>query len=211
MGLLKKSMKNKAEQVARLKSNADVSALIRNRLKEFSSFESRPSSAWFGELCFCIMTANASAKGGMKAQEGVGEEGFMKLSEKELSKKLKDIGYRFPNVRAKYIAEARRHALELKEIIGAMTSFEAREWLVENIKGIGMKEASHFLRNVGRTDLAILDKHIICSMGKEVKALTSERYLDIEKELNSLAKATGTNLAELDLLLWYGQTGEVLK
>ena len=194
-----------------MKGNADVSALIRKRIEEFSSFSKKPSSAWFSELCFCILTANASAKGGIKVQDEVGEEGFLGLSEKDLSKKLKDIGYRFPNVRAKYIAEARKHAKGLKVMMKSMTSFQAREWLVENVKGIGMKEASHFLRNTGRTDLAILDKHIIRSMGREAKALTPEKYLDIEKELNSLAKATGTNLAELDLLLWHGQTGEVLK
>jgi len=70
-------MKNIAEKVRKIGDDKAVSGLVKKRLAEFASFESKPSSAWFSELCFCIMTANASAKGGMKAQEGVGEEGFM--------------------------------------------------------------------------------------------------------------------------------------
>ena len=194
-----------------MKGDADVTSIIADRLSEFASFKDKPSSAWFSELCFCILTANASAKGGMKAQDEVGEERFLNLSENELSNKLKEIGYRFPNIRANYIVEARKHAKGLKEIIKSMTSLQAREWLVANVKGIGMKEASHFLRNTGRIDLAILDKHIIRSMGLEVRPMNKKRYENIESKLEKISKSSGINMAELDLLLWHGQTGEVLK
>jgi len=39
---------------------------------------------------------------------------------------------------------------------------DMREWLIRSIRGIGYKEASHFLRNIGLGEnLAILDRHIL--------------------------------------------------
>ncbi|MFC1685513.1 N-glycosylase/DNA lyase [Nanoarchaeota archaeon] len=193
-----------------VKGKEGVYPIIKQRLREFSSFENKGNKEWFSEMCFCLLTANASAKGGIAVQEALGSKGFLSLPEKKLAKRLKEIGYRFPNVRAKYIVEARKHT-NIKNVINGMTSHQAREWLVKNIKGLGMKEASHFLRNVGRKDVGILDKHILRSMKVEAKPLSPKKYVDVEKKLFSLAKSAKTNMAELDLILWYGQTGEVLK
>ena len=100
-----------------------------------------------------------------------------------------------------------------------MESVEARNWLNENVYGLGMKEASHFLRNVGKKDVAIIDFHIVDLLNSEglldfdrkSKSLTPSRYLEIEKVLLDLGKRLGLNLAELDLYLWYLETGKVLK
>lgn len=203
-------MEEKINFIRKIKSDPNTYLRVQQRIAEFESFKDKPNSAWFSELCFCLMTANASARGGIAAQKAVREEGFLNLSQEELAKKLVEVKYRFPFVRSKYIVEARRHS-NIKEIIQKMPSREAREWLVKNIKGLGMKEASHFLRNVGRKDLAILDKHIIRSLGLEVKPLKKETYEEIEKKLFEIGKITNTDMAELDLILWYGQTGEILK
>ncbi len=204
-------MHDKIKYVEDVKNNPNVSQLVSKRLAEFASFKDKPNEEWFSELCFCLMTANASARGGIAAQKHVGSKGFLELSQEDLAKKLIEARYRFPNVRSKYIVDARKHADGFKERIQSLQSLQAREWLVENIKGLGMKEASHFLRNVGRTDLAILDKHIIRALGHELKPLKKERYVEIEKQLVEMGKKTNTNMAELDLYLWYGQTGEILK
>jgi N-glycosylase/DNA lyase len=181
---------------------------VRKRLKEFN-FESKEHHEWFSELCFCLLTANASAEAGIRVQKAIGK-GFLSLHPDKLSKRLKELKYRFPNVRAKYIHEARK-CHKIKDMIKGMPSEQAREFLVENVKGLGMKEASHFLRNTGRTDVAIIDRHIMRVLGHPVKSINKRNYLDMEDRLLRLAKLTKTNQAELDLILWSIQTGKVLK
>jgi N-glycosylase/DNA lyase len=41
--------------------------------------------------------------------------------------------------------------------------FARRDWLAQEkqVKGLGYKEASHFLRNIGVKGHAILDKHVM--------------------------------------------------
>jgi len=90
------------------------------------------------------------------------------------------------------------------------------EWLVKNISGIGYKEASHFLRNIGFTNLAIVDFHILNLLARhglieKPKTLTRKKYLEIEEVLRAIAEKLDLNLAELDLYLWYMETGKVLK
>ncbi|MEM2975891.1 MAG: N-glycosylase, partial [Candidatus Bathyarchaeia archaeon] len=91
-----------------------------------------------------------------------------------------------------------------------------REWLVKNIKGIGYKEASHFLRNIGFTNLAIIDFHILNILTrhkliKKPKTLTRKNYLEIEQTLKNIAEKLNLTLAELDLYLWYIETNKILK
>lgn len=201
---------NHVEIINEVMKNREIKRVIDQRLLEFSSFKNKNCIEWFSELCFCLLTANASAAGGMKVQAEVSPKEFLELSQEKLAEKLKKIGYRFPNVRSKYIVGARKFQ-NIKELIQKMSSQEAREFLVKNVKGLGMKEASHFLRNTGRLDVGILDKHIMRSLGYEVKSMNPQRYEKVEKDLIKLARKTGTNLAELDLILWWKQTGTVLK
>ncbi|GIU68605.1 MAG: N-glycosylase [Candidatus Pacearchaeota archaeon] len=192
---------------------------INKRMKEFEKIKTK--KAIFKELCFCILTANSSAEKCIKIQKEI-NDGFFYLNEKKLSKKLSDLGYRFPNTRAKYIIEARK---KIKELIKAINlckkgnnkkARELREWLVKNIKGLGMKESSHFLRNIGYKNLAIIDFHIVDFLVKnkiikENKNLTKEKYLEIEEILKKIANKTNLSLGELDLYIWYLETEKVLK
>jgi len=189
---------------------------VDSRLREFREVGKKSNDEIFNEMCFCILTANYSAEGGMHIQKSVGK-GFLKLPEEELAKRLKELGHRYPQLRAKFIVEARKHHGSLKETIESFGSEEkAREWLVKNVKGLGYKEASHFLRNIGFKNLAIIDFHIIDILEKHglierPKTLTRKKYLEIEKILREIAKKLDMNLAELDLYLWYEETGKVLK
>lgn len=94
---------------------------------------------------------------------------------------------------------------------------KAREWLVKNVEGIGWKEASHFLRNVGFGGVAILDRHVLRVLhehgliGEIPKSLPRGRYLEIEEKIEKLARKLDLSLGELDLYLWYMKTGEILK
>jgi len=189
--------------------------VIDSKIKEFRKIRT-DSKQLFKELCFCILTANFNAERCIKIQEEI-DEGFLTLTEEELVEKLRELGHRYPNVRAKYVVEARKYANTLKEMINSFDDVrELREWLVKNIKGIGYKEASHFLRNIGYTDVAIIDFHIIdilteYGLIERPRTLTKRRYLEIEELLRSIAKSLGLSLAELDLYLWYMKTGKVLK
>jgi len=208
-------MKDVLKCVAGAKS-PDVVKKVRQRVAEFKLLGRKPSKEIFEEMCFCILTANYTAEGGIRIQKAIGD-GFLTLSEKQLAAKLRALGHRFPNTRAKYIYEARKHAAVLKKKINSFSDKDARrEWLVKNIKGLGYKEASHFLRNVGFDDYAIIDFHIVDFLErhgvvKRPKTLTPKKYVEIEKALRKLADACGMTQGELDLYLWYCETGKILK
>jgi len=193
-----------------------VSNLVETRISEFRKMGGESSGEIFKELCFCMLCANYAAERSIKIQKALGD-GFLNLPEAKLRARLVALGYRFPNVRTRYIVEARRYKDSLKDIIASFDEErKLREWLIDNIKGIGPKEASHFLRNIGHTDLAILDFHIINILVRhglieKPKTLTRRRYLEIEELLRNIAAKAGLNLAELDLYLWYMETGKVLK
>ena len=95
---------------------------------------------------------------------------------------------------------------------------ERRDFFAKNrsIKGLGYKEASHFLRNIGFSGYAILDKHILNSLremgviNKRMEPTTAAGYLAIEKKLE-IRREIGINMDHLDLLLWSRKTGEILK
>ena len=211
-------MKELIETVNRLREDHTVVDFVKRRINEFEENYNKESVDWFSELCFCILTANSSAKLGIRIQKRIGAEGFLNMPLERLTAILKEEGHRFYRNRAEFIFKARKFDVKVKNII---TSFEdgkdAREWLVENVKGLGYKEASHFLRNVGHRNVAILDRHILrirkrYGLIMEIpKRLTRRRYLELEGILEELAEVIGINLGELDLYLWYLETGEVLK
>lgn len=194
----------------------NLKGMVDARIKEFKTLGKCSGKDIFNEVCFCILTANFTAEGGIRIQQEMGN-GFLTLPEQQLAKRLKELGHRFPNTRARYIVEARRHKDSIKEKMESLRDvMELREWLVKSIKGIGYKEASHFLRNVGFDDLAIIDFHIVDILVKyglivRPKTLTRNRYLEIEKVLRGVANDLGLTLAELDLYLWCAETGKVLK
>jgi N-glycosylase/DNA lyase len=194
----------------------EVGGLVKDRIMEFEGI-GRDEDKLFKELCFCLLTANFTAEGGMRIQKAIGE-GFLKLGGKELTEKLRELGYRYPEARAHYIVEARRLYGKLrKKVKSFKDGLEAREWLVGDVKGLGYKEASHFLRNTGFKDVAIIDRHIqrflkSKELIEEVSgALNRDRYLQLEKLLSAIANRLELSLAELDLYLWYIMTGKILK
>jgi len=194
--------------------NTPIFSIIESRIKDFEKINSLGEKKWFDELCFCLLTANFSAKGSIKIQENIGD-GFRTLNEPSLAKRLAELGHRYPNARANYIVLARQHLGSLKKkVTGFENGRTARVWLQE-IKGLGMKEASHFLRNVGYKDVSILDKHILNLLFENhlinsIK-MTPKRYVEIEKIMDKLSEKFSLDHARLDLYLWYLKTGQVLK
>ncbi len=195
--------------------NSPISKKIKRKIKEFKSIDLDSNEELFSEMCFCLLTANFNAEKSIKIQEEIGEC-FSTHSKEEISKKLKDYGHRFPNKRAEYIHESKKCRNKLKNIVGFHDRQIMREWFVKNVKGLGYKEVSHFLRNIGFDDYAIIDFHIVDvlvkhSIIKKPKTLTKKRYLEIEDKLREIARKTDLTLSELDLYLWYMETGKILK
>ena len=212
---LPRTMQALLDKILRLKST-DVKHQVETRIAEFSEIKTQSKDLIFKELCFCIMTANCSASKCMEIHEQIGEQ-FLILSENGLTNTFKELGYRFPNVRSKFIIEARKKKSQLESNIKSNDNDSGlREWIVKNIKGIGYKEASHFLRNIGYNDYAIIDFHIIdllvnYNLIQKPKTLTKTKYLEIEQILKTIGEKLDLNLAELDLYLWYLETGKILK
>lgn len=195
--------------------NSNVRKLVDSRLKGFRAIGKKSSKEIYKELCFCTLTANFDAAKSIAIQEKVGD-GFIDLPEKKLEAKLRSLGYRYPN-RAAYIADSRKHYPGLKKTMSSFGDESAlREWLVENVKGLGFKEASHFMRNIGFENVAIIDFHVVDvlvenNLIEKPRTITKRHYLKIELVLKKISEKLEMSLAELDLYLWYLETGKVLK
>lgn len=198
----------KKHLIKQLKSNA----LIKSRLAEFKKLESQDSTHWFCELCFCILTANSKAQTALAIQSELGPQGFMQKTQTELADVIRRNKHRFHNTKAKYIVEARKF-IDIKNQLAGLSGPQARVFIVNNIKGFGYKEASHFLRNVGFDDVAIIDRHILrYLLQKDLitqipESLTPKTYLNFEQILSEF----GIPLSKLDLIIWEKMTGKVLK
>jgi len=213
-------MSNLISQIENLKKSP-IKEVVDKRIKEFESFGKKKQDEVFSELCFCLLTANFQAEKCIQIQIEMSRD-FEIISKEELAKKLKAVGHRFWPQRAERIVEARECKTELCSLVkSARTGVSSdeqkmREWLVKTVKGLGMKESSHFLRNVGYKNLAIIDFHIVDLLEREnliekPKTITPKKYLEIEQVLANLGKKVNLNLAELDLYLWYLETGKILK
>jgi len=189
--------------------------IISARLGEFDALRSAPVKRIFGELCFCICTPQSNALLAAKAIGKLTEEGRLYSTDAACIRECL-YGVRFPNNKSRYIADAA--SVPLEEIMRGEDDMKVREEIVAKVKGIGLKEASHFLRNVGRAeDLAILDVHILKNLKvfgviKEIpETLTKNRYYEIEEKMRGFARKLGIPLRALDLLLWAKETGHVFK
>ena len=196
-------------------------APIRARMAEFAALREADDARLFEELVYCIFTAGASAKMGLNAVARVRRH-LRRGTQINLENLL--IGaHRFPRARSSYVVVTREFlqcdcGLHLRERLasfgGARRDFFARS---KGVKGIGYKEASHYLRNIGYCGYAILDKHILntlheCGVIEAPDApTTKKKYLAIEERMREFAAALTINFDEFDLLLWSNKTGEILK
>ena len=199
---------------------------IRKRIAEFREvWRTGSDLRLWEELVYCIFTAGASARMGLRSIEAV-RSLLPNGSAEEMSQALQAAGaHRFPNARPEYVVVTRNYLrqhcdMKLREsLLNFANPIERRDWLAteRNIKGLGYKEASHFLRNVGLTGYAILDKHVLrCLTDLGVidsprPPTTRLRYLALEEQLKHFARDTRIDFDELDLVLWSLKTGEVLK
>lgn len=195
----------------------EAKPLVEQRFRSFVALgSSGTEEELFSELSFCVLTANWSAQKGIRAQQELGPEGFLFLSPRRLEEELSRVGHRYPSARARYIVENRKLFGYLRNVISLETD-QARDFLRREAKGIGWKESSHFLRNVGREDVAILDRHVMklmvrYSIANEIpKSWSKKKYVFYENLLREQSEKFGEPLGKFDLYLWYFVKGRVDK
>lgn len=194
------------------------------RLNEFKAiWNTYTEDELFGELAFCILTPQSKAKVCWKAIENLKNKKLLwKGSKEQIEKEL--FGVRFKYTKAQRIVEARQKVnvngkIAIRKILNQFNNCEQkREWLVKNIKGIGYKEAGHFLRNIGfAQSLAILDRHILRNLkhfgaiAEIPKTISKVNYFELEEQMKKFTKKIGIPLDHLDLLFWQKETGEIFK
>lgn len=195
------------------------------RLKEFKeTWENGNNEDIHLELSFCILTPQSKAVNAWKAITILKEKNLIfSGTADEIVEYLNIV--RFKNNKSRYLVELREKMKDengniiTKDFFNSISdTFDKREWIVKNVKGMSYKEASHFLRNVGFGErLAILDRHILKNLVKlgvidELpKTLSPKFYLEIEKKMEEYCKYVKIPMDEMDLLLWYKEAGVIFK
>jgi N-glycosylase/DNA lyase len=197
---------------------------IKAHLSEFAEVgRTATDERLFEELTFCIYTAGASARMGLRCVESV-RPVLMNGSMRDIQRALEH-KHRWPDGRGAYVYETREYlrahcGLRMRELLaGFDTSDGRRDFFAANkgVRGLGYKEGSHFLRNVGFRGYAILDKHILARLAEfgviesPKPASTKKKYVALEEKMKLFAESIHIDFDELDLLLWYTKTGEILK
>ncbi len=189
---------------------------IIQRLKDFRAV---PKDEWFYELCYCLCTPQSKAVHAAQVVEKLKALRFQQHPVDPTSILRDPTHYiRFHNTKAKRLLELQisfptiLKALELQP-----TAVAARSYLVRELKGVGMKEASHFLRNTGQRGIAIIDRHILKHLHRcgvidsVVPPTTAKRYEEIEQQWKQFASDICIDMDELDLVFWSLEAGEILK
>lgn len=189
---------------------------IKNRLKELIATNERDI---FYELCFCLCTSQSKAKNAVIVEKELRERNFFERTFNPIDILRNSNHYiRFHQQKSKNLLLAKDNFNKIIEILQLdISALEKRLLLAKNVRGLGMKESSHFLRNIGYRGLAILDRHILkhlvlCGIYKEIPKITSiSKYIEIETTFQKFSKKVNISIDELDLLFWSYETGEILK
>ena len=188
-------------------------SMIESRLKEFGLVK---GGDLFYELCFCILTPQSKGRRADIAIQELKKRDFWKKDVDPLPFLEKNI--RFHHTKAARLLEVKKGYNKVKKGMDNLGSVEEKRlFLINRVKGFGPKEASHYLRNVGYRNLAILDRHIL----KNLKALnvieeiprhlSLKQYLEIECRFREFSREVNIDIDHLDLLFWSEETGEVFK
>ncbi len=185
--------------------------LIKRRLEDFKKL---PESNYLEEFIFCLLTPQSNAK---KCWDAVLELKKQDYNEEKILEILKT-RTRFHNNKTRYIKEGLGRWENIKEELNNKQGKKLRNWLADNVKGYGLKEAGHFLRNIGKSEneIAILDRHILRNL-KELEIIDTDKiknkshYFELESKFLDFSKQINIPVDELDLLFWSKENGEIFK
>lgn len=188
--------------------------------ERLESFRSVPTNEYFYELCFCICTPMTKAKNAIQVQKKLMEQNFREC-DIDLYEIIRGTNHyiRFHNKKIIYLQKMKnKFSTYEKEIHSNKDIFSLRNYLANTIEGLSFKEASHFLRNIGRTGVAIIDRHTFRNLQQLSVINPTEKYpgskssyLQIESLWKHYADFVGISMEEMDLLFFYNQTKTILK
>ena len=185
---------------------------IRSRLECFKALDEKEC---FKEFLFCLLTPQSNAQKCWQAIEQISQ--LQKFEDKSIFDILRT-KTRFHITKTKYILEAPKTWELIKSSLNNQNRKELRNALAEAVKGYGLKEASHFLRNIGKSnnEIAILDRHILRNL-KELNVISDDKiknkkhYFEMEDDFIGFSKKIGIKIDALDLLFWSRENGETFK
>ncbi len=189
---------------------------IQQRLNDFSNVS---EDKYFYELCFCICTPQSKAASAMIVQNELESLDFYNNNvDTTPILRRKENYIRFHNQKSNRLQLIKQQWNEIKAVLQSdISDREKREWLNNNVNGIGRKESAHYLRNIGYKNIAILDRHILkhlvtCDVFDEVPNIaTKKRYDLVADEFFNFSKVVGIPMDELDLLFWAEEAGDIIK
>ncbi|GMO22421.1 MAG: N-glycosylase/DNA lyase [Termitinemataceae bacterium] len=209
---------------------------IDKRLNEFKTlYETGSHKDIFKEMSFCTCTPQNDAKKAWDAVCHLDSDGTLLHGDAgSIAKILRDRGVRFHQNKARYIVINRNNFYpNTKKMITDIlndnvscspnmaeyqTIVAARNLLEKKVTGWGLKEASHFLRNIGfGSGISILDRHILRQLAeynviKEIpQTLTKKTYWQIENMMLDFSNKEKIPLDAMDLLFWYKEKNELFK
>ncbi|OUS19520.1 hypothetical protein A9Q95_14720 [Rhodobacterales bacterium 59_46_T64] len=185
-------------------------------------------SLWW-ELSCCVLSSQVPYSLATAAADAIEQSNFLldpayderlavrleSVLRKPLSIAGKHRNYRFPSAKAAQLAgihqRVHHEAATLSALLdGFATAGDARKWLVDFAPGLGPKQASMFLRNIGISyDLAVIDRHVLQYMEltgvlqKNAGAINSlARYRNAEATLRTHADAVTCSVGIMDWAIW---------
>lgn len=192
--------------------NKEKRLQIQARLAEFKNLSKENQ---FKEFMFCLLTPQSKAKSCWEAVESL--EKLSDFNENTISSILKS-KTRFHNTKTKRILNARTSFNHIHPNLSNPNTIELRNYLAHSVSGFGLKESSHFLRNIGLSNnqIAILDRHILKNLKtlnliSDTKIKSKKHYLEIEQIFLDYAKSLKIPADELDLFFWQKENGEIFK
>jgi N-glycosylase/DNA lyase len=168
-------------------------------IKRFSKIKNQEDI--FYNLCFAICAPQTTFKSNRKVINELIQRDFYNkdINFEDLKIIIKPV--RFLR-KAEYLLKAKKefNIIFNKTFDNDLSEQEKRKWLIVNVKGIGYKAASHFLRNLGAEDLAIIDTHIIKFMC--IENFLQKDYLKVESNFRNIAKENNLTISGLDAYVW---------
>ena len=179
---------------------------IKSRLTDFKNL---PAEKQFEEFQFCLLTPQSNAQRCWQAVEFITK---LKNPTHEQVLEILSKKTRFHNTKAKRILNAKETWKKIQPLFTQKNTVELRNQISKEVNGYGLKEASHFLRNIGLSNnqIAILDRHILRNLKVE-KIKSQKHYLEVEQQFLNHAKSINILPDELDLLWWSQENGEIFK
>lgn len=190
---------------------------IETRLQDFHNV---PEKDWFYEACYCILTPQSKAVHADAVVKKLIDLNF-DCNEVDPMPLLRDPEHyiRFHNQKTINLQLLKEHFPEIRLLIQEFRQkpLILRDVLTAKIRGFGMKESAHFMRNIGIFGPTILDRHILkhlltCGIKSAKNPPTNKSaYLNIEKAWLKYCKEVQIDMESMDLLFWSMETGFILK